>query len=259
MAIVFLLLTYSFASADLVDDAVTRMFNNNLTIFDNKTDFNASRWLRRDEATKFYVNFARLAGEKNHVRTANQCVFSDIDDSRSDLKDFVIESCRLWLFQGSKGKFYPQNQITNAQAITVLVRLLAGNQDETWQSHWANNYYAKAEELWILQNVTMNNKDAIATRGNVWVMIHTSNTLYNTCAKEWGISSLSRGPEYYKPCCSGLEEFGYKPAERVGGGVLCVDPNKWTPLCQQEGTNGEWRYYADGSFLLNDNCIETWQ
>jgi hypothetical protein len=57
-------------------------------------------------------------------------VFSDINDSWSDLKDVVVESCRLGLFQGSKGKFTPKSQLTNAQAITVLVRLLAGNQSE---------------------------------------------------------------------------------------------------------------------------------
>lgn len=162
---------FAFASADKVDDAITWMYDNGLTIHNNKTDFNATRWLRRDEAAKFYVNFSKLLGKTTYVKTANQCIFSDINDSRSDLKDIVIESCRLGLFQWSKGKFNPKNQLTNAQAITVLVRLLAGNQGEVWLSHRANNYYTKANELNILQNVSMNSKDSIATRGNVGVII----------------------------------------------------------------------------------------
>lgn len=83
-----------------------------------------------------------------------------------------IESCKLGLFQGSNGKFKPQNQLTNAQAITVLVRLLAENQSEVWLSHRADNYYSKANELGVLQNVSMNSKNNTATRGNVGIVIY---------------------------------------------------------------------------------------
>jgi hypothetical protein len=173
----FVLFFSSFASANTVDDAITWMYDNDLTIYDNKIDFNANKWLRRDEAAKFYVNFAKLLGKTTYIKTANQCSFSDINDSWSDLKDIVIESCRLGLFQGSKGKFSPKSQLTNAQAITVLVRLLSGNQNEAWQSHRANNYYTKADELGILQNIAMDSKDNIATRGNVWIIIYNSRNI----------------------------------------------------------------------------------
>lgn len=168
----FVLLLSSFVSAAVVDDAISWMHDNSLTIYDNKTDFNADRWLRRDEAAKFYVNFAKLLSKTTYVKTANQCIFSDINDSWSDLKDIVVESCRLGLFQWSKWEFDPTSQLTNAQAITVLVRLLAGNQSEVWQTHRANNYYTKANELGILESVVMNTKDSIATRGNVGVIIY---------------------------------------------------------------------------------------
>ena len=176
---IFVLCLSSFASADKVDDAISWMYDNGLTIHNNKIDFMANRWLRRDEAAKFYVNFSKLLGKTTYVKTTNQCVFSDINDSRFDLKDIVVESCRLWLFQGSKGKFSPKSQLTNAQAITVLVRLLAGNQSEVWLTHRANNYYTKANELGILQSVSMNSKDSIATRGNVWVIIYNGDNLQN--------------------------------------------------------------------------------
>jgi hypothetical protein len=181
----FALGLFSFSSAAIVDDAITWMYENGLTIHNNKTDFNADRGLRRDEAAKFYVNFAKLLAKTNYVKTTNQCIFSDINDSWSDLKEIVIESCRLGLFQGNNGKFYPKNQLTNAQAITVLVRLLAGSENESGLSHRANNYYKKANELGILSNVAMNSKDIIASRANVGVIIYNgkntdSNTKQNT-------------------------------------------------------------------------------
>jgi len=171
ITITLILWLSSFASAAIIDDSISWMYDNNLTIYDNADDFNANKWLRRDEAAKFFVEFAKLLGKTDYIKTDNQCKFTDINDSRSDLKNIVIESCKLWLFQWSKWKFYPKGQLTNAQAITVLVRLLAGKQNEVWLSHRANNYYTKANELGILQSVSMNNKENITTRGNVGIII----------------------------------------------------------------------------------------
>ena len=185
IAMTFILWLFAFASADKVDDAISWMYDNGLTIHNNKTDFNATRWLRRDEAAKFYVNFAKLLGKTTYVKTSSQCVFSDINSSWSDLKDIVVESCRLWLFQWSKWKFNPTSQLTNAQAITVLVRLLAWNQSEIWLSHRADNYYTKANELAILQFVNMDSKDSIATRGNVGIIIWNGNNL------QWGTINMA--------------------------------------------------------------------
>ena len=179
IAIVFVLSLLSFASADKLDDAISWMYDNGLTIHEWQMTYKADSWLRRDEAAKFYVNFSKLLGKTTYVKTASQCKFSDINDSWSDLKDVVVESCKLGLFQWSKGKFTPKSQLTNAQAITVLVRLLAGNQSEAWQSHRANNYYTKANELGILESVAMNSKDSIATRGNVGLIIYNGNNLGN--------------------------------------------------------------------------------
>ena len=177
IAMVFVLSLLSFASADKLDDAISWMYDNGLTIHEWQMTYKADSWLRRDEAAKFYVNFSKLLGKTTYVKTASQCNFSDINDSWSDLKDVVVESCKLGLFQWSKGKFTPKSQLTNAQAITVLVRLLAGNQSEAWQSHRANNYYTKANELGILESVAMNSKDSIATRGNVGLIIYNGNNL----------------------------------------------------------------------------------
>ncbi len=91
----FVLCLSSFASAAVVDDAISWMYTNGLTNKNNATDFNAERGLRRDEAAKFFVNFAKKLDKTTYVKTATQCKFSDINDSWPDLKDVVVESCRL--------------------------------------------------------------------------------------------------------------------------------------------------------------------
>jgi hypothetical protein len=42
--------------------------------------------------------------------------------------------------------------------VAVLVRIIDGFQEETG-SHWSNNYYAKANELNLLGDVDMSNKE----------------------------------------------------------------------------------------------------
>jgi len=234
---VFVLSLFSFASADKVDDAISWMYENGLTIHNNKTDFNATRWLRRDEAAKFYVNFSKLLGKTTYVKTANQCVFSDINDSWSDLKDIVVESCRLWLFQGSRWKFNPKSQLTNAQAITVLVRLLAGNQSEVWLSHRANNYYTKANELGVLQSVSMNSKDSIATRGNVGVIIKNWDSYSNwisTIEKtkpDLVLSSVTINQGASSPKVWNKVIYGGFTIRNLGKAISFSEANKWIFTC----------------------------
>lgn len=170
--VIIILFLFSFVSADVIDDAITWMYNNELTIYNNQTDFNVDKWLRRDEAAKFFVQFAKLKWKTDYIKTTRQCEFNDINESWSDLKGFVLESCRLWLFQWNKWKFNPQNKITNAEGITVLMRLVDWWQDEQSVKHRSDNYYNRANILNILDNVSINNKNSIATRGNVGIAIY---------------------------------------------------------------------------------------
>jgi len=52
----------------------------------------------------------------------------------------------------------PKNAITNEQAVTVLVRILYGKQDEKNVTRRSDNYYKKANEYNLLNNVTLTNK-----------------------------------------------------------------------------------------------------
>lgn len=178
----FTLASFSFASADKLDNAVSWMSQNGLTTSTTTAKFKPNNWLRRDEAAKFFVQFAKILWKTDYIRTDAQCTFSDINSSWSDLKNIIIESCKMGLFKGSKWKFNPQGKLTNAQSITVLIRLIIGPQNEAWVNHRANNYYTKANELGILENISMNNKDSIANRGNVALIIYNSNNLGNKSA-----------------------------------------------------------------------------
>ncbi len=250
------ILIFWITQADILDDSISWMYDNELTIHQSQNTFNANKSIRRDEAAKFFVKFAKKLNKTTYIKNYNQCIFSDINNSWSDLQDIVVESCMLWLFQWNRWKFYPQNQITNAEAITVLIRLIYWFQNEIWVNHRSDNYYKKANELNILQNVYMDNKNTIASRGNVWIIIYNANNIFN-CTPEWEDFSVAVGPQYYKPCCTWLiwEKLDWDWELVIGWSLTCIDPNKWTPQCKDTWPFWQWRYYPNGSFLKSDLCF----
>ena len=176
----FALLGATYATTQL-DVAVTWMYQNWLTKYDNSTDFMSEKSLRRDEAAKFFVQYAKQQLHKSPDTSKKECDgFSDLNKWYIDLQDNVKDACRLWLFKGSQGKFMPEQTLTNGQAITVLMRMIDGMQDETkW--HFATQYFQKAVSLDITEWVSLseNTFDAQATRWDVGILLYNASHMEN--------------------------------------------------------------------------------
>jgi hypothetical protein len=69
-------------------------------------------------------------GKTSYIKTESDCSFSDLDQAWPDLQETIKKACMLGLFQGSQGRFLPQEPLTNAQAVAVLMRLLQGYEAE---------------------------------------------------------------------------------------------------------------------------------
>jgi predicted flap endonuclease-1-like 5' DNA nuclease len=62
------------------------------------------------------------------------CTFSDV---RSESQ--IADACKLGILRGMEnGRFYPQNNLTPAQAMVTLMRTIAGRQDESVTPWWSN-------------------------------------------------------------------------------------------------------------------------
>lgn len=176
---------FSLASTQL-NEAISRMNQKGLTKFDNATNFMATKSLRRDEASKFFVQYAKEIMWLTPDTSKNSCNFTDLSEARPDLKDIVKEACQLWLFQWSNWKFMPTQSLTNAQAITVLIRMVDSKKDET-QWHFAKLYFEKAQELWIMDWLILNstaNFDKLTTRWDVGQLIYSTSKLSKTNSTE---------------------------------------------------------------------------
>lgn len=127
-------------------NVVTYLHNLGMTMFSDLNDFMPNRNITRAEVTKFFVNFAEKKGFANYEGKRN-CSFKDIGSYKnSDLGTYMVKSCMLGLFNGSKGKFNPSGNLTYGEALAVTLRMIDGVKLSESGNHWAINYFKKAKD-----------------------------------------------------------------------------------------------------------------
>lgn len=156
------------------------MYETGLTQFNTVDAFRPYDTLTREQAAKFYSEFAvKVLGKE--VSTAVQPDFTDLSSADASLKDSIVKSFQLGLFKGTNGMFMPQAPLTKAAALTVLVRATEGNQDENVEPWWSN-YFLKARELGLTKETDVYAIDRGITRYEVALMLYRS-------AKDAGVTT----------------------------------------------------------------------
>ncbi len=131
-------------------EAIEWMYENWLTIFNSPDTFMSNDNLTREQASKFFAQFASKVLNKDFTENVDLSIFSDIGNADSSLTYYIIQSNYMWLFQGSNWKFMPFNKLTQAQAIAVAIRMIDWYLDETsWKRY--ENYYNNANNYWLLK------------------------------------------------------------------------------------------------------------
>lgn len=162
-----------FSTATELEDAIQYLHGEGITRFNTPTTFLANQNIRRDEAATMFYRFADLH-DKLWSASGNDCNFPDINQAHSDLIAVVIASCESGLFKWANWRFLPTSNITNAQAITVMGRILEWFLDETW-SHWADEYYRTLDSLWVLDGLPMMSKwnyDVPVSRWDIAILLY---------------------------------------------------------------------------------------
>jgi hypothetical protein len=95
------------------------------------------------------------------------------DDMKGHWAESYVELANvLNIVKGTSSNTYgPDNFITFEEAITMIVRLL-GYTDESLGGDWPSNYYAKAIELNLFQNIS--NRTGYASRGDISIMLYNA-------------------------------------------------------------------------------------
>lgn len=151
-------------------DALEWMHNFGLTRFGTPEKFRPYDVLSRQEAAKFFSQFAK----EILYRTIDQtkyCYFDDMQWVDPSLKNYIIESCLLSMFWWSWGKFFPLDTFTKWQALAVLMRWLTWYQEEWWTyRRWV--YRQQAWETWLTKDANISHWSKAVTRYEVALLLY---------------------------------------------------------------------------------------
>gem|GEM_PF-1358088 len=103
LSVVFVLLVFSFVFAQTnskssMQDAVTWMYNNDMTSKSTLADFAANDTLNREQSSKFFSVFASKIYNKSKA-LGNSCKFSDIQKADKTLTGSIKDACELGIMK----------------------------------------------------------------------------------------------------------------------------------------------------------------
>lgn len=143
-----------------------------MTRYQDASIFRPNDYVMRQEAAKFFVAYVNqfMTGGTNG---GADCRFMDLDSADTTLQTSIVDACTLGLFYGADGYFLPNQAMTKAQAITVLIRALEGKYDETGEPRW-NSYFQRARVLGITKETNVWRLDVPVTRYEMALLLARS-------------------------------------------------------------------------------------
>lgn len=138
-------------TSEQLQDAIERMYNQWLTKYDTIDAYLPNKNMTREEAAKFFGVFAVEQFGKTEYNT-NNCDFNDISKADRSLIDNITQACRLGIFKWSRWNYMPKVNLTNAEAVAVLIRIMAWMQDESTQPRYTN-YITIAQVRELIGNI----------------------------------------------------------------------------------------------------------
>ncbi|MGE5474354.1 MAG: S-layer homology domain-containing protein [Ignavibacteriales bacterium] len=121
---------------------------------------------------EFATVIIRMMGyEKNPIKVSSNISFKDLPKKHWAYSTVRMAASLGYIKGYSNKTFKPSNNITYAEAITIMVRVL-GYGDKL-SGKWPDNYIKKANELGILKNLDISESTPI-TRGNISILVTNS-------------------------------------------------------------------------------------
>lgn len=129
-------------------EAINWMFDMGMTSYNTTESFMPYQTITRAQVAKMLDKFA-TATNLTTIRNLWVCEFSDVD-SNAEYKDSITKMCQYWVMVWSNDKFKPDQIVSKAEFISMLIRLFDGQVlDETLSPRWTA-YYKRAIEIWLI-------------------------------------------------------------------------------------------------------------
>jgi predicted flap endonuclease-1-like 5' DNA nuclease len=141
---------------------------------------NTSSDVTRGTATPLYVNITKYywgkeAIEKSIASSTQACTFSDVNAVTPNISA-IADACKLGVIRGkSDGSFAPAENLSPAQALTILMRVIGGRQAETGVTPWYKSYADLASK----HGITSGLDDALIRDGKTITQAKILEWVYN--------------------------------------------------------------------------------
>ncbi len=147
-------------------------FESWITKFKTIDEFKPYDNVTREQAAKMIGQFALEIMNKKLDET-KLCNFIDINNADYSLVPHIIKSCKLTILKwGADGYFLPLENLSKAQAITVIIRLFNNWLMDEWTTPRYRNYFEKAKELWLTKETQIESLERSLTRYELILLLY---------------------------------------------------------------------------------------
>ena len=129
-------------------EALNWMYDNNMTSYNTTESFMPYQTITRAQVAKMLDKFA-TATNLTTIRNQWSCEFSDVNP-QSEYKDSITRVCQYGIMAGSNDKFSPDQIVTKAEFVAMLIRLFDWAKLDESVSPWWTEYYKRALEIWLI-------------------------------------------------------------------------------------------------------------
>lgn len=157
--------------------ALAWMYANWLTMYNNSGDYRMYDVLTREEAAKIIWQAYAVFGLDTWAVKNNSCTFQDADSFNPTLSSHIAKVCQWWLFQGSNWNYLPTENLTKAQAMAVLIRMIEWKMSYELQTPWREQYYNKWKMIGLTNVENINEFDHDLTRYEIALMVYRMRTI----------------------------------------------------------------------------------
>ncbi len=129
-------------------ESLNWMYDNGMTSYNTTESFMPYQTITRAQVAKMLDKFA-TATNLTTVRNQWNCEFSDVDP-QSEFKDSITRVCQYGIMAGSNDKFSPDQVVTKAEFIAMLIRLFDWAKLDESVNPRRTEYYKRAIEIWLI-------------------------------------------------------------------------------------------------------------
>ena len=129
-------------------EAINWMYDMWMTSYNTTESFMPYQTITRAQVAKMLDKFA-IATNMTEIRNFGACEFSDVD-ADSEYKDAITRVCQYGMMAWSEDKFFPDQTLTKAEFVAMLIRLFDGKTLDESLKPWWIEYYKRAIEIWLI-------------------------------------------------------------------------------------------------------------